>query len=217
MTMSPANRRQFLLTVNAVAVAMTATGCAQTMTAPRPAPIQHYSETISSVLISQDRRHLVVIGDHYHYVFDTPAHFAELLASPLHEKVGATLSEFHVGREGDITGRFTLDMDGDLSQRDHDTAQALGFVQTDARHLVQYGEIRGRRFVGSALRADRQRSALNHPYTIEISAEEPLGSRVADRLSTPITVTSDGILLLYYVALSPVLLPMVLMSRERKN
>jgi hypothetical protein len=71
--------------------------------------------------------------------------------------------------------------------------------------------------VGSALRADRQRSALNHPYTIEISAEEPLGSRVADRLSTPITVTSDGILLLYYVALSPVLLPIALMSRERKN
>ncbi|RQP25808.1 hypothetical protein DZC73_01715 [Albitalea terrae] len=196
---------------------MTAAGCAQAPTAPRSTPIQHYSETISSVLISQDRRHLVVIGDHYHYVFDTPAHFAELLASPLHQKVSATLSEFHVSREGDITGRFTLDMDADLSLRDRDTAQALGFVQVDARHLVQYGEMRGRRFVGSALRADRQRSALNHPYTIEISAEEPVGSQVADRLSTPITVTSDGILLLYYVALSPVLLPMALMSRERKN
>jgi hypothetical protein len=39
---------------------------------PETLVLKTYHETLSSLLLSQDRQHLVVIGEHHHYIFDTP-------------------------------------------------------------------------------------------------------------------------------------------------
>jgi len=49
---------------------------------------------------------------------------------------------------------------------------------------------------------------------VEISVDQSRGSAMADSLATPLTVGSDGILLVYFAVLAPILIPLAIITRE---
>ncbi|HSI48865.1 MAG TPA: hypothetical protein VLA61_11380 [Ideonella sp.] len=227
--MYPTRRR---LTLGAAAcLGTTLAGCAgdppkPAAATPAPPPdsgasVVRYTETISSLLISQDRRNIVVIGSGYHYIFDAPPGLQALLASPLHARSKGNLSSFRVDAKGKIRGHYTLQIDNLITPAEQDAARNMGFIRgvdpaNPEAHVLR-GELVGQRYLQSTLVSARATAKLNQRYVIEVTAEQSTGDRVAGTLSTPVTVATDGVLLLYTVVLSPIVVPLVVLTREKKN
>ncbi|KAB0580600.1 hypothetical protein F7Q92_13595 [Ideonella dechloratans] len=205
-------RRQLLLTLAAAGVLA---GCAANQ--PETLVLKTYHETLSSLLLSQDRQHLVVIGEHHHYIFDTPQALVAALESPLHARMEGELGRFSVSADGRTEGDYALLLPTDLDEADRARAAALGFQPDPARpggwRLA--GHVAGQRYLQGTVKANRIRTTLNHPYTVEIQAEQPRSEQVANALVTPVTTAANGVNLLYYVVLAPILVPFALISRER--
>lgn len=202
----------------AIVVALGATGllgaCAST---PQPLAITTYHETLTSLLLSQDQQHLVVIGEHHHYIFDAPAPLVAALASPLHAQMEGELGRFTVAADGRTQGDYALILPASLSEAEHAQALALGF-QADpapAGTLRMTGRIEGQRYLQGTVKAHRVRTSLNHPYTVEIQAEQPRSDQMAQAMVTPVSAAANGVTLLYYVVLAPIIVPFALLSRER--
>lgn len=68
---------------------------------------------------------------------------------------------------------------------------------------------------GNTLRSDRVHETLPQTYRVTVVAEETLAQQVAERAVTPVSVTSAGVLLVYFAALAPVLIPVVYPSMEK--
>ncbi|GAA0753052.1 hypothetical protein LRH25_26405 [Ideonella azotifigens] len=193
---------------------------------PAPPPdsgtsVVRYTETISSLLISQDRKNIVVIGSGYHYIFDAPPGLLALLASPLHARSKGNLSSFRVDAKGKIRGHYTLQIDNLITPSEQDAARSMGFIRgadpaNPEAHVLR-GELVGQRYLQSTLVSARATEKLNQRYVIEVTAEQSTGDRVAGALSTPVTVATDGVLLLYTIVLSPIVVPLVVLTREKKN
>lgn len=206
-------RRGLLLAATAVA-SFSLVGCAN----PTRIVSQRYTESVGAVLISQDGRHLVVLGERYHYIFDAPAALVQALASPLHGRMAGVLAGFQVNLEGTTRGDYDIRLPGDLDETASAQAAALGFQAdpTDgALHLS--GRLQGRRFLEGALRARRTPMTLNQVYQVEITAEQRASEQAADALVSPITVAAEGVTMLYYIVLAPVLIPLALISREPRR
>jgi hypothetical protein len=75
--------------------------------------------------------------------------------------------------------------------------------------------VAGQRYLQGTVKANRIRTTLNHPYTVEIQAEQPRSEQMANALVTPVSTAANGVNLLYYVVLAPILVPFALISRER--
>ena len=206
--------RRRLLLASLIGVAAGTSGCASTA----GPVIQTYSETISSLFVTQDGSKLLVVGQRYHYFFDAPPHLVQALSAPWHEQMTGELSSFHVDTKGVITGRYTLRVPAALPDAQRSEAQALGFARVDgAPDLSLIGDLQGKRYLENTFRVHRIRQTLNKPYTVEISAEQGLGDRIADTLATPLSTAAEGVTMLYYGALAPVLIPFSVISREKKN
>jgi len=215
----PTTRRQFVATIAPLGALCAAgfvslgTGCAS----DPPIRIQRYAETVSSLLLSRDGKHLVFIGNEYHYVFDVPPQLVQTLLSELHRKVNGHISSLHVDKQSSITGQYHLTLPSELSEQERSEAASLGFVADADGQLMQAGPILGKRYIQGTLRDGRQLEPLNKTYTVEITADQSPGDVVAGEVATPLTVGSDGVLLIYFIALAPLLIPLAIMTREPKR
>ncbi|MCA6218810.1 hypothetical protein KGA65_19885 [Ideonella sp. B7] len=208
---APPRRREFLFALGAASLLG---ACASQ---PEPLTVTTYHETLTSLLLSQDRQHLVVIGEHYHYIFDAPTPLVDALASPLHAQMEGELGRFTVAADGRTQGDYALILPTGLNEAERAQAVALGF-QADlasAGGLRMTGRIAGQRYLQGTVKAHRVRTSLNHPYTVEIQAEQPRSEQVAHALVTPVSTAANGVTLLYYVVLAPIIVPFALLSRER--
>jgi len=205
-------RREWLLALTAAGMLA---ACATHQ--PETLVVKTYHETLSSLLLSQDRQHLVVIGEHHHYIFDTPQALVAALESPLHARMEGELGRFSVSADGRTEGDYALTLPADLNEADRAQAVALGFQADPARpggwRLA--GHVAGQRYLQGTVKANRIRTTLNHPYTVEIQAEQPRSEQMANALVTPVSTAANGVNLLYYVVLAPILVPFALISRER--
>lgn len=185
--------------------------------ASEPAVKRHtYVESVSTLLLSQDGRQLVVLGMRHHYVFDAPPELVALAAMPLKLWVQARISPFTVASDGTVKGSYVLVLPADLGQTQVSEAQSLGFIRVDGVGWAREGHLSGRRYVGgNTLRSDRVHETLPQTYRVTVVAEETLAQQVAERAVTPVSVTSAGVLLVYLVALAPVLIPVVYLSMEK--
>lgn len=208
-------RRRFLPTVVASSLIPLLQGCAH-----EPATrVRRYTELVSTLLLSRDGAQLVVLGANYHYVFDAPADLVRLSRSPLKASVTAMIEPFRVQPDGVVNGAYTLVLssDANLAGRDSEI-QALGFRPTESGRWVLPGQLRGKRyFAGNTLRAGRIKEVLPQTYEVTVEAEEYPDQRLADDLATPIVLASNGVLLLYYVVLAPVVIPVMFFSQEKQQ
>ncbi len=178
-----------------------------------------YTEQVASLLISQDRKQLVVLGDQYHYVFEAPADLLRLLESTLKPRLSAAIGPFHVALDGSTQGGYQVFLPPDLSEDEAELAQSLGFAksasETPGWFLTR--PLQGKRYVvGNTFRAARSPHLLNRAYTVTVEALEAPGQKTVEQLATPVAIASDGVLLIYYAALAPLLIPLIFLSKEKR-
>lgn len=168
-----------------------------------------YAERIQGVLISADKRSLVVVGAQYHYVFDAPVQVAAALDPLLQPAIAAaTFQGFRVSGDNRIQGRLILQTRGDASPAQLQAARWAGF-QDRGGQLVAEALMTGQRYAArNEMPLPLQK--LNRDYHVYITEEASDAQRVLKAAVTPVTVAADGVLFIGAVVLSPLLLPLLL-------
>lgn len=217
------SNRRTLLMLGLLPLFNSLAGCAQDKPSRTEASpnikTRRYTEQVAQLLISQDRKQLVVLGDQYHYVFEAPADLLRLLESTLHARLSAAIGPFHVALDGSTQGGYRVFLPADLSADERELAQSLGFLAAEAPSTGWALEraLKGKRYVvGNTFRAARSPHTLNRSYSVAVEAEEAPGQRTVEQLATPVAIASDGVLLIYYVALAPLLIPLIFLSKEKR-
>lgn len=205
--------RRILLAWSLVQLAITGTACS---TAPQITR-QRYQEKVSTVLITQDRKQFVILGERHHYIFTAPPDLVALLASPLHELATAQFDPFCVQVNGDTAGRFHLSLPATLDAQQAAQAKAMDFVQQADGSWLHEGELVGKRYIQNyTVRTGRLRANLAHTYEVSVEADETVGEKAAQELASPIAQTADGMLMVYFAVLIPVLIPFIFLTREKR-
>ncbi len=211
--MHAAYRRPALVLAAVAALA----GCASPPQAPAAAPApayqQRYTEVISSVLLSEDGKRLAAIGAGHHYIFDAPPVLVKALHADSHAQLEAAFSTFHVDKRGVVTGDWTLALARDAGPPARQEALAMGFVPSADGRLAVSGQLEGRRFTGWTYRLGREQDRLNRSYEIEVTTEASRADAAADDAVTPIRVAADGVQLVYWAPLAPIVLPILFLSK----
>jgi hypothetical protein len=196
------------------AAALVLAGCA-THDAP---PQEHrYTESISSVLVSEDGQRLAAIGSNHHYIFGAPEVLVKSLRSPVHPKLAATFSTFHIDQRGVVTGDWLLTLAPDASAADRDAAKAVGLVAGADGVMTASGRLKGQRFTGWTYKLRGPQDKLNHPYVIDITTEASPADVAVDDAATPIRIAADGVQLIYWAPLAPVIVPILFLTRAKDH
>jgi len=197
--MSTSITRRRLLAAGMAASSLALSGCFT----PKLYEDDAYSESVSGFMITEDGKKLVVLGTHYHYIFDLPAGLRPVLQSGYRQSLRTTFTGFHA-RGGSVTGHYRIVLPKDASDEARQAAAADGFTAAEAG-LVLEGNIDGRRYSTEGFAAKDKAAAqpFNRPYSVYIK-ESPsvvgMGLRI---LATPITVAADGVLVLGGIVLVP--------------
>ncbi|MET3106434.1 hypothetical protein AAKU67_000917 [Oxalobacteraceae bacterium GrIS 2.11] len=216
------NPRRLFLSGSLFVALMFLIGC----TTPAIEARRHYTENVSSILISQDKQKLVFIGKTYHYIFDAPPELVRTLEMPFHSKVSGELSNFHVDAQAGVTGLYSLRIEGTLNERDRLDATSAGYRPDPNGQLALSGKIGGTRYLEDtslmgeikAMRNPKDKldekqsvaESLNKTYTLTITYDPSSGEKALNKVISPIIVSSDGLYLLFNVFLAPVVIPLAI-------
>jgi len=193
-----------------------ATGAAGATAATRPA--RHaYTETISSVLFSQDEQHLVAIGSDHHYVFDAPELVVRAVRSPGHDQLTVVFSTFHVDAQGGITGTVGLQVPANAPAAAQQAAEQIGLVRRPDGQWEATATLRGHRYTGWTYRVGLAKDKLSRSHTIEVTTDQNLVEQAADKAATPLRIAADGVQLVYYAPLAPIILPVIFLTMARDH
>jgi len=211
MFMNPNRRR--IVAWSLLHVTLAGAGCSSTPKITR----QTYTEKVSTVMITQDKKQFVILGERYHYIFYAPADLVALLGSPLKAKATARFQPFKVQVDGDTTGDFHLTLPADLSEDEVAQAKSMDFERQADGTWWHDGTLEGKRYIqGHTLRTGRIHANLSHTYEISVEAEETAGEKAAQDMASPIAATADGMLMVYFAVLVPILIPLIFLTREKK-
>jgi len=191
-------------------------GCASTE-APVPAQPHRYTETISSVLVSEDGKRIAAIGSGHHYIFDAPEVLVKALRSPVHPQLTATFAAFHLDQRGILTGDWLLTLAPDASASAQQAALDVGLVRGADGTFTAGGRLKGQRFTGWTYKLGGPRDKLNKAYEIEITTESSAADRAVDDAATPIRMAADGVQLIYWAPLAPVIVPILFLTRAKDH
>lgn len=208
-------RRGLVLALAASGGAALLGGCASGASSRGP---RRYTETITSVLASQDHRHIVAIGKDHHYVFDVPETMAAALRSPARAQLNAAFTPFHVDDKGAITGDVMLGVPATAPADVLKAAEDIGLARQADGSRAASVHLTGRRYASWAYKhPDQTQERLGHPYTIDITTDETLDEAAVDKAVTPVRVAADGVQLIYYAALAPIIIPFVFITRAKDH
>ena len=185
--------------------------------APAPAQEQHYTETISSVLVSGDDKRIAAIGNGHHYIFGAPEVLVKALRSPVHPQLTATFTTFHIDPRGVVTGDWLLTLAPDASPAQREQAREVGLVAGPDGVMAAGGILKGQRFTGWTYSLRGPQDKLNKPATIEITTEANAADAAVDEAATPIRVAADGVQLIYWAPLAPVIVPILFLTRAKDH
>jgi hypothetical protein len=197
-------------------------GCAS---APASEPVRpvaavdahRYTEVISSVLVSADEQRLAVIGSGHHYIFDAPPVLVKALRSPVHPQLSATFAGFHLDRNGVVSGDWLLTLAPGASPAAREQAVAVGLVPGPDGVLAAGGILKGKRYTGWTYKLRGEQDKLNRPYEVEIGSDLNAADTAMDEAATPIRLAADGVQLIYWAPLAPVIVPILFLTRAKDH
>jgi len=196
--------------------ALVLAGCASHQEPARPQE-HRYTESISSVLISEDGQRIAAIGSNHHYIFGAPPVLVKALRSPVHPQLTATFSTFHIDPRGVVSGDWLLTLAPDASPTAQAQAREVGLVPGPDGVLAAGGILKGQRFTGWTYKLRGAQDKLNKPYEIEITSEASTADQAVDDAATPIRVAADGVQLIYWAPLAPVIVPILFLTRAKDH
>lgn len=168
-----------------------------------------YSEKLQGVLISADKKTLVVVGGQYHYVFAAPAQVVAALDPQLQPGIEAAgFQGFRVSADNKIQGRLVLQTRRNASPAQLQAARQAGFEERGGLMLAE-ASMHGERYAardGAPLPLQK----LNKDYYVHITEETSAAAKVLKAAATPVTVAADGVLVIGTIVLLPIWLPLLL-------
>jgi hypothetical protein len=154
-------------------------GCASTPDAPTT------NEIVSSVLVSEDDKKLVVMTPGYHYIFELPPTLLTTLKSDFHPYVEAIFSGFKVNSKGQVSGSVNLTV-AETHPEAVAAAIAAGFVG-NSRGAMFKTTLLGERYKAGNIQPTHQYQ-LNKSYVISVQGAGDAGP-------TPIGVVGGTLVL----------------------
>lgn len=182
------NRRAFIV-IGALAVCGQSSGCSSILLKDR-----HYMEKVSTILITEDEKKLVIMTKDYHYIFDAPHSIAITLRSKFHKNVFGEFGEFHVNSSGEILGEYVLRLSKYTSQQEQHEALAAGYRRHIDGSMSIEGELKGQRYSSNGIQANTDAQRLNRTYLMSVVEEPSKLVESSKALLTPIYQGAGGVL-----------------------
>jgi hypothetical protein len=159
-----------------------------------------YTEEVSYILISEDGKNLVFVGDDYHYVFDLPVEILRSLRSPFRKSLFAKFRKFRVDVNNKITGNIYISLDESASQSNKEEAIEFGYDKRSGSPVMEI-LLKGKRYKAEDLITDKTGYKLNYAYKVAVLEERTSVEKAALTATTPITVLADGVIAIVGVPL----------------
>ncbi len=161
-----------------------------------------YKESVSSVLVSQDGRNLVIVGKEHHYLFDAPPVIVRTLSSDYQKFVTARFGTFSVDSSQSIVGTYSLQIAPEATGEATASARRAGFVEDAQGRLSIDGILSGIRYSAGNVRIPASAHPLMREYQVDVSAPVSSKDDMARKvLLTPLAVLADGVIVLGMVAM----------------
>ncbi len=161
---------------------------------------KHFVEKISSFLITQDGKNLIVAGNQYHYIFTPNDTLKFILAWPERKRVKATFDSFTINNDQSVLGSYQLRIDNadNLPKETVALLTAKGFTSSASLplFLTYYGHIQGTRYLADNFKMPAAMQ-FSQTYAINMIEYQPSTTEAIKRiLLTPLAVAADGLLIL---------------------
>ena len=162
-----------------------------------------YAEEVTSVLISEDEKKMVFIGDRYHYIFNAHDVLSSSLKSSFQKSLyfffegfWADKNGFWVDKNNDTFGKITITLSESASQDDKEEAIELGYNERseDPPYLVLL--LKGKRYRSGGVATDGVKYKLNYSNVTVVLEPRSSLNKAALTALIPITVLIDGVIVI---------------------
>jgi len=146
---------------------------------------RHYTETFSTLGMSSDSSMFVVLGDQYHYIFETDSIMASSFSAGFRRHLTAEMIRpFNVGAGGKTAGYVRLQLAPDATAQDKAQAKQLGYGENQDGLIYYTAFMVGSRYVPRKDATPASAMALSKRYQVEVMDSQ--SSADAMRLLSPI-------------------------------
>lgn len=146
---------------------------------------RHYTEKFSTLGMSSDSRMFVVLGDQYHYIFETDPIMASSFRADFRRHLTAEMIRpFNVGAGGKTTGYVRLQLTPEATSQDKVQARKLGYGETQDGLIYYTAFMVGKRYVPREETAPASSMALNKHYQVKVTDSQ--SSADAMRVLSPV-------------------------------
>lgn len=200
-----AMKRRTLISHLAALAVIPMTGCST----QRILGTESYTETVSSILISEDARYLVIISPRFHYVFEMSTSLKDVILGEIHPYVYASPKTFKVDRHNTITGSLVLSLRG-ADEHIRELAKKDGFIPECGCHKNKEKwsfatfKLTGKRYPANGITPGPQYK-LNSEYQFPIEADRTVGEALHHAAATPVKQVAvgaaEGVLVIFGVPL----------------
>lgn len=160
---------------------------------------KNYVEEVSSVLITQDGKNLIVAGKQHHYIFAANDTIKFILTWAEKKRVKAEFHDFSVRSDQSVSGGYSLTVDNGqgLTPEMKTLLLSKGFTNNEiGKKFYHSSWLQGTRYSADKF-AMPKAMQLNQKYTINMTEYQPSASAAIKRiLLTPLAVVGDGLLIL---------------------
>jgi hypothetical protein len=168
-----------------------------------------YVEDVRSILMSADKKTLVVLGSKHHYVFEVPRSLLAALSPDLYPSIeGASFSTFKVDADNVTKGGVRLMLKHDAPAAQRAQASSIGFQGTASPVLSL--DMRGTRYAAPVDFDSKLAQPLKRAYAIDVIEVPGRTKAVLKAAMTPVTMAADGAIVIGAVVLSPIWLTLLI-------
>ena len=199
-----------------ILVIFAATGCATTgALRDEMDSVVTYTEEVSSILISEDEKQLVFIGNNYHYIFDVPEQFLLTLKSSFRKSISVHFGKFRIGKNNNIKGKVGIVLNEPLSGMQRYEAISNGYelkkdngggkvnsIQYSDRnlynrlgdHFANVFSLKGTRSKSRGITEGKYKYKLNRSYKVTVLDKRGMLEKTAIASIMPIAIMFDSLI-----------------------
>lgn len=134
------------------------------------ASTRRYTETFSTLGTSSDARMFVVLGERYHYIFDTDPIMAASFGAGFRRHLTAEMIRpFNVAAGGKTSGYVRLQLTPDATAQDKAEARKLGYGETQDGLIYYTAFMVGSRYVPRPDAAAAASMQLHKRYEVQVT------------------------------------------------
>jgi len=195
-----------------ILVIFTVTGCATSAVLDEMDDVVIYTEEVSSILVSEDEKQLVFIGNNYHYIFDVPEQLLLTLKSSFRKSISAHFGKFRIGKNNNIKGKVGIVLNEPLSGMQRYEAISIGYESKKdngsrkvnsiqysdpnlynrlGNHLANVFSLKGTRSKSRGITEGKNKYKLNRSYKVTVLDKPGMLEKTAIASLMPIAMGID--------------------------